>query len=451
MRAAAGVVVAILAGCGADRYGAYLQIRSDTGFDHVELFFGGKFLQRKSCQMASLSNPPPVIATAAWPAQGARPQDPSRVTMWRRQYHADTDSVDFVAGTKEYDVRIPTLEDDADFTDSVGSELFVYTTAHANGGVTHEYAELQNIEAPTDFVNVYPVHVATLERDHEIEQWGTPGDMGCLRSTLATDTTAQDTTFIVREWDHDCDGIQTKLCPASPSTVVDCDPESFCVPSPTDDCPVAGACMQTAIPVASASEQVCSFATCSNPGGHRLCGPALATGFECISADMCDVDPTRCDRRLDVCAFIDPPVADYRCDIPVSGDATSGRFLCDTTATLSVPLMPTLADGVCPSIKTIVPKGSSQPEIGFGIAIDSLNPQVCNLILKPSAIDPFHALGFLPTLRLLLELPGATSTMLLEVNGSKACGDTPACSVGSGSGSGSDPFLGMPHSCTPPP
>ena len=447
MRALA--VVAVLAACGPDRFGAYLEIHSDVGFDHVELFFGGAFQQRRSCGSASLANPPPIVATATWSPRTSTTsamQDPSRVTMWRRQYHADTDSKDFPAGTTSYTVRLPTLEDDADFTDTLGSELFVYTTGTKNGQTVHEYAQVQGVQAPPDLVNEYDIPLTAIEQDHEIEVWGAPGDFSCIRNTFVVPGD-QATTFIVREWDHDCDGLPTQLCPATSAHVVDCDPESYCVPDAQHDCAVVGACMAPAMVADATGEMVCNFGTCSNAGGQRSCNAATGTVGTCVSEAMCQVELTQCDRRLDQCAPIDA-APDVRRAIPAMamGNDHSPR---DTTAPLTVALQGIDLAAGCPTLAVLgeVPRGNALPELTFAVETGTTS---CNLVLTPGAVHGFHDLGFLPTTRLLLQFGTSESTMLVDVAGSLDCGNPATCTVqpGNGSGSGSgDPFSGSVHSC----
>ncbi len=436
------LVVALVAGCGADRFGAYLEIHSDVGFDHLELFFGGAFQQRKSCGSASLANPPAVVATAAWtPATSmtAANQDPARVTMWRRQYHADTDSKDFPAGTTSYTVRLPTLEDDADFTDTLGSELFVFATATHLGQIRHEYAEVKNIVAPKDFVNEYDIPLGAIESDHEVEQWGAPGDFACIRNTYDVPG-AQATSFIVREWDHDCDGVPTQLCPAGSEQVIDCDPETYCVPGANELCPVPEGCSMAAINPTTSGEMVCQLGTCSNPGGQRTCEITTTAGGlpTCIGQDMCDVPLAQCDRRFASCAAIDAN-PDILCTIPAM-TTNNQHFMCDTTTEVVVALP--LTGGNCPLVAEVIPRGNALAEVAFDVT--SMGGSQCQLSLSPMAVHGFNTAGFLPTTRLLLSF-GPETTMLVDVAASQMCGDTPMCAMGSG-----DAFAGTAHTCLGP-
>ncbi|HEY4056325.1 MAG TPA: hypothetical protein VGM39_06940 [Kofleriaceae bacterium] len=248
MRFAIVLAVALLAACGDDGYGVYLEVRGDANgikFDRLEFVFG-----KPSYVGTNLVPGVPIDATAgqvAMPTPGA---------LYHRA-HVDSDDQRLDAIALKFTYFLPHAEED-------NTEISYVLVRAYLADVPVGVADIPYFENRGDEASVHRMQLAPYDAG-AIHTWPPNHDL-CLRYDRPNKDPS--TVVVGRENDADCDGFTDDN--------VDCQPLVYCDGVNPLECAVSKPCVAQ-----TPNADTCSFLqqTCSNlpgaPASPVECGPSF--------------------------------------------------------------------------------------------------------------------------------------------------------------------------------
>jgi hypothetical protein len=298
------------------------------------------------------------------------------------------------------------------------------------------------------------------DNDTDIEVWGPQGQApACVRYTTGLAAGSGSSTFVVTDWDHDCDGFIDRECTANVGMLApsydDCLPLAYCgsdTATGMGGCtaPGPGSCFVAAEEVTEG----CDVGVCSNnPGPDQLapitCIPDDLTADEalCVLLDECqcmtpdDCALVGCNLSVDECAAV-LSTPDIECQVPVDANnimcppvdgSGSGSGSDDIVLSLD-----DLEDDSLTEASLFSVASGSSTDIN-NVNVTFAGPWEITLARRGTS----STAGELTDLRVMLAIPNDFSTaypglsIVIDIQPSAAgCGTAPTCELAVHDGSG---------------